>query len=377
MRILIVGGGIGGLALSTFLRRQKHDVVLIERCHEWKTIGYGVGMFPSGLRVLRDLGVADALEAVSASLPAHLVKDQNGNLLRASSFDRMRRKHGPVLEVERDTLHKYLRETSSGTDVRMGTVVTTLKQDATGVDVTFGSGATDRFDIVVGADGINSQIRTFVQAKSHKAYTGLTFWLMWIKGMSTPPKEVVYYLGDAKIVGVFPCKNDHMLALFGLPAKAHAYNDPTHFRDVIRDHFKGMTQSIDEMLEHLPENAEMYHNDDEEMHLKQWHSGRVVLLGDAIHALSPILGMGASMALEDARVLSEEIDVCGGNVQSAFVRYHRRRLPRVRHLARWSWVLHRMTNMGGRLGRVRNVFMKHGFIRAYFWNLERFMGQKV
>ncbi|HRH94190.1 MAG TPA: FAD-dependent monooxygenase, partial [Candidatus Peribacteria bacterium] len=162
-----------------------------------------------------------------------------------------------------------------------------------------------------------------------------------------------------------------------LPARAHTYTDPATFHAVIREHFQDMAP-MREILTLLPEDAaEMYHNDDEEMHLKQWHSGRVVLLGDAIHALSPILGMGASMALEDARVLSEEIGKCDGDVTAAFVRYHRRRLPRVRHLARWSWILHRMTNVGGPLGRIRNTFLKHAFVRAYFWNLERFMGQKV
>ncbi len=377
MKILIVGGGIGGLSLSAYLRKQGHEVVLIERSRTWRTIGYVLGLFPSGLRVLKEIGVADKLQALSKVLPSHVLKDHKGRTIRESSFERIHKKHGPVLETEREILHTLLREANDGADIRMGTTVTNIEQDEDGVNVTFNDDVRERFDLVVGADGINSQIRKYVQPKTNKQYTGLTFWLMWVTGV-TPPKEVIYFLGDAKVAAVFPCNNDHLAVMFGLPAKAHSYTDPLTFRAFLVDHFSDMPEPVATILKHLPEGpAEIYHNDDEEVHLKTWHSGRVVLLGDAIHALSPMLGMGASMALEDSRVLAEELGRCDGDVSGAFNAYRRRRLPRVRHLARWSWLLHRLTNMGGRLSRVRNSLMKHVLARVYFWNLESFMNQKV
>jgi len=180
VKILIVGGGIGGFALAAYLQRHGFSPVLIEKCNEWKTIGYMISLFPSGMRILEDLGVAHMLKQDGKKLSKFVLRDNNGKLIWSKSFSEIENRFGPVTEVERELLHTMVREAARGVSVRLNTTIERIDQKPEGVLVMFNDGKEEQFDLVVGADGIHSGMRRYVRTRISSEYSGCTFWLMWL-----------------------------------------------------------------------------------------------------------------------------------------------------------------------------------------------------
>ena len=284
------------------------------------------------------------------------------------SFSNLRKKHGPLIEIERDKLHKILTKKNKSADIRLGFTVKSLKQYRNKVNVVFSDNSNEDFDLVVGADGIDSKIRDYVIPGSKKDYTGFTFWILWSPKVFKFPKNVVHYFGDGKFLGMFPSRNKLGL-LFMLSAKKDSIKN-TDSRELIRRNFSDM--KIESILKNLPQNSEIFHRDDEETRINRWHKGRVVLLGDSVHALSPVLGMGASMALEDAYVLSQELGK-SGNIEKDLENYFSKRKPRVDKLSAWSKQVHSLLAIKKPFDKPRNLFVKHIYSRIYYKNIDKFL----
>ncbi len=243
--------------------------------------------------------------------------------------------------------------------------LTRLKQNDDGVAVTLSDGTRDVFDLVVGADGIDSKIRSHVLPKAREEYEGITFWMFWVP---KPFKlsEARYYIGHRKYVGLFPSKGRFYCALFALPAKKHSYTKQTSTRAFLGQKFADMGADVAQLLEHLPyEPHAFFHHDDNEVHIKRWHNGKVALIGDSAHALSSATGMGASLAMEDAFVLAEELKV-QGSVEKALENYVARRRPRVTFAAMISRHLHRLSLLPESAYGIRNFVLKQ-FGSLYLW----------
>ncbi len=341
-KILIVGGGIGGLTLAACLKKRGIQATVIEKCPEWKTIGYVLGLFPNGLSILRYLGVHQTLIEKGKILNHYTIRNIQDHDMWGFPFSELG-SDLPAIETERSTLHFTLVDLNKDTDIRMNTTLAHFTEDVLGVDVVLSDGTKDRYDLVVAADGIGSSIRKEIAPKIEPAYTGLTFWLVWMPRPEGVPDEVVQYIGRKKFFSIFPSKKpEHATAaFFGVSAREHSYTDPQMALKEIEKDFKGKNPVIDEILKHFPNNsAEIFHHDDDEVKHGLWYKNRIVLLGDAVHALSPILGMGASTAMEDAYVLAEEI-AQNDSIDQALFAYWKRRYKRIAMLKACSAFIHK------------------------------------
>lgn len=359
MKVLIVGGGIGGLYLCALLRQRNIDTVLIEKAPEFSTIGYVLGVLPNGLRMFKELGLDNAIKEKGKKLQGMLIHDGNGRRLARASLAQLADQYGPSIEIERDTVHTLLQEANAGADIRMGTTVHKLHDHGDRVTVTFSDGKTEDFDLVVGADGISSQIRPYVSPTAHKDYSGFMMVLAWVPYIADFPKNVSYYLGDGKLFAVFPTKSaEHITVTFMLacpPGSIYAVQDIPAY---LKEHFGDMGGDVPRVLEYLDHRKlQVFRNDDNEIHLRQWYKGRIVLIGDAAHATSLLMGEGASMALEDAYVLRQEL--LGHNtISEALSAYNERRYHRVHELARWSGLSHLLIKKTGPMAGLRNMSME-------------------
>lgn len=343
-KILIVGGGIGGLTLAACLYKRGIEARIIEKCPEWKTIGFVLGLFPNGLSVLRYLGIHQKIIDGGKILNHYEIRNIHDHDLWGFPFEELK-SDLPVIETERSNLHFTLVDATKNIDIRMNTTIIGVREEADGVTVTLSNGEIETYDTIIGADGIKSSLRKEVAPKITPTYTGMTYWLVWIPRPYGIPDEVTQFIGKKRFFSIFPSKkSEHATAaFFGMPAPAHTYDNPETAKQNIIHHFGNLNNPIiDRIIANLPTSTiDIFHADDNEIHENVWYKGKIGFLGDAVHALSPLLGMGASMAMEDAYVLADELTK-EQSLEEAFKKYASRRQSRISLLERSSKFIHKV-----------------------------------
>lgn len=368
MKILVAGGGIGGLAVASLLKKYGFDVLLIEKAHKWKNIGYVICLWPNGRKVLKELNLYDYVGQIGQGVEGDYLIGKKGNRIKTLSFKNIIKKFGPALGIERSKLHLALRELAKDVPTRLDTTIEKLTQYQTHVDVKFHDGTWDKFDLVIGADGVHSALREEVFGKNHLDYYNWTVWITWLKEHEMQ-KGANMMLGNARGFMVYQAPNQKACGLFMLPAHHGAPDKPEERVSLLRDKFKDFGWIMPRVLESLEDPTLIFHDDLTRVNMHKWYKGRVVLIGDAEHALSPLLGMGCSMALEDAYVLAQEIkNSTSKNINEAFQKFAQRRQKRIEMLQKEERKLWRLINIKSSLACwVRNNVIK--FIpQSYFVN---------
>jgi 2-polyprenyl-6-methoxyphenol hydroxylase-like FAD-dependent oxidoreductase len=339
-RVLVVGGGIAGLMVASSLRNRGVECELVERAAQWAPVGAGIVLSVNAMAVLRGLGLDETLVNAGQVLGQGAITDAKGQSLGASDFGTLQPQFGPTVALHRAALHEILLAAAGTTPISLGTSVDSIEQDARGADVRFTDGREDRFDLVVGADGLRSKVRALVFDERAIVYAGYTCWRFVVPA----PSENVHMRemwGRGLRFGIVPIGGGRVYC-FAVANAPAASPDPIPGRLArLRERFAGFGGDVPAILESLHDDEELIHNDLEEVAEGSWVSGRVVLVGDAAHAMTPNMGQGAAMALEDAAVLVESL-TSHATVDRALVEYESRRKPRVR------WV----QNQSRRIGRV-------------------------
>jgi FAD-dependent urate hydroxylase len=161
-RILIVGGGIAGLALGRALRKQGFVPEIIERAASWPAGGTGLYLPGNGVRALGALGLAGTVLARAVCMSHQRILDHRGRQLAEIELSTLWNPVGSCVGIARGDLHRILLEGAAGVPMRLGTTLTTLSQKDDEVNVAFVDGSTGRYDLVVGADGIRSSVQQLV-----------------------------------------------------------------------------------------------------------------------------------------------------------------------------------------------------------------------
>src|SRR5579871_843956 len=173
--ILIVGGGIGGLSLAACLARTGVDVELVERQATWTTVGGGITLYPNGMRALEAFGARDEVEANGRPLDRLRILARDGRVLaetRGEAWEGV----GRTFMVDRRALQRVLVRAAEGVRVRLGTTITGITVDGDGAKVAFGDGRANRYDLVVGADGIRSTVRRLIFGPPLVRFVGQMYW---------------------------------------------------------------------------------------------------------------------------------------------------------------------------------------------------------
>lgn len=361
-RVLIVGAGIGGLALAILLGRQGVEPVVVERAASSRTIGFIVGFFPNGVRELERLGVLGGVLRESFVVRRFVARTGQGEHLWEGDLRRLDGRL-PTIEVEREVLHRALLG-ACPVPIRYGTTLVAADEVLGGIRARLSDGTEETFDLLVGADGASSSTRQLVQPGARPSSTGYQYTIAWLPSLAAPDRCAVNYVLRGGLIGLYPaCDGTRVGALF-----LHRRTDAAGLRAALHDVFGACGPRVSRLLEALPEDGVLFHRDDVELVLRRWHRGRVVLLGDAAHTVSPILGLGASLALEDASSLARHLGR-GDPIEVVLRRFVRERLPRVRSVHRASRLVHAAVDhaarVGDRSGSVRLAFLRGLFLPAY------------
>jgi 2-polyprenyl-6-methoxyphenol hydroxylase-like FAD-dependent oxidoreductase len=340
-RVLIIGGGVGGLSAAIALGRAGVEVDLVERNAQWLTYGVGIIQPGNALRALVELGVADECVA-----QGHPVLGQRSWLadgvtpLLDAAFPPLVPGLPPANGIARSRLHRILVDAArnAGTGIRTGVVVTALQQRDGGVDVGFSDGEERSYDLVVGADGLYSQIRETVFGPQYQAkFTGEVAWRINLPRI--PELDRLWlYRGSAGSAGFCPLGPDlmYMLTIEKAPEGQPLRLPPEGLAAVYRERLAEYGGLIAEHRE-LVRNDEdvVYRPIDYVLVPAPWHRGRVLLIGDAAHGTSPQCGQGGAQAIEDGVVLAQEI-AKGLPVQQVLENFMARRFERCKSIVEGS-----------------------------------------
>jgi 2-polyprenyl-6-methoxyphenol hydroxylase-like FAD-dependent oxidoreductase len=354
LRTLVVGGGIGGLSVARELSRRALPVTVLERAPRPAPVGAGIIMNPNAMQVLERNGLADRLRARGWPYWARETHDHRGRLLARRDYRPLyaagRLPAGTL--VHRAHLHDVLHEALPPGVVRFGVPVAGVEAGDDGVRVTAEDGERLDGDLLVGADGIHSVVRAAVFGPTAPVYLGYRSHRLVVDNRDRV-QVFTEFLGRGKRIGLVPISTEQLYVWttfnsarestrLGLDGVAELRALFAEFTDPRVTRALGALASIDSVL----------CTDVEEVHQSPWVKGRVLLLGDAAHALTPNMGQGAGMAMEDAAVLGDELEGAAAGRQSleaSLARYEARRRPRVETVMRLS---REIGEAGQRTGRL-------------------------
>jgi len=307
---LIVGGGVGGMTAAIALRRAGVDVTLIDADPQWRVYGAGISVTGISLRAFDDLGILDQIRARGHVGAGMRGKTVTGHIVMEAPVPENPQPIQQGGGIMRPVLHDILSSTvrAEGVTVRFGLKVATLAQDEAGVDIRFDDGSTGRYDLVVGADGIYSQIRDIIFPDAPKPkFTGQGCWRVVAKRPPEVDRTEMYFGGPVKL-GINPVSTDEMY-MFILE---HVPDNPFYSEEELVPHVRALMEpfggAVPAVRASIDDPAQVNYRPLEWILLdKPWYVGRVVLIGDAAHATTPHMASGAGIAAEDGLVLAQEL----------------------------------------------------------------------
>jgi 2-polyprenyl-6-methoxyphenol hydroxylase-like FAD-dependent oxidoreductase len=319
-RVLVIGGGIAGLAAARALLQYGLEADVVERAAAWSDPGTGMYLPANSVRALTTLRLEAALHDRAYEIRHQVFLDQRARVALDVDVRAVWGATGPCVAISHRALHELLRE---GIAVRLGATVTALDDDGSRVRVGFADGSTGVYDVVVGADGVHSWVRSAVFGGADATFVGQASWRFLVDGFPEI-RDWTVRLGRGKAFLTIPLGGGLIYCYADVNAARPVDptgGDPAKLVELCRD----FPEPVPTILRERPsDGARPYFSPIEEVVQKPWVRGRTVLIGDAAHAMSPNMAEGAGMALEDAHILAETI--AGGRPLEEF---EARRRPRV------------------------------------------------
>ncbi|MCF5110036.1 NAD(P)-binding protein [Pseudomonas gessardii] len=333
-KVLIVGGGIGGLTAAIALRRKGIEADVIERDPNWSVYGVGIIQPSNVLRALHEIGLGDACIQNGRGFQGWRFCDAQGNLLgEAGSHNVLGPDYPPVNGIRRPALHKILTETTlgQGTLVRLGVTLSSWVEDLEGVDAIFSDGTEGRYDLIIGADGAYSKLRQQIFGDMSKpSFTGQGVWRHNFERPRDLDWGMLFFGGKSK-AGLVPISETLMYLFVATPEPGNPKHPTDQLHTLLKERlaeYGGIVKQLSEQI--VDANDVVYRPMEVVMLPEPWHKGRVVLIGDAAHSSTPHLAEGAGMAIEDSVLLAEVLATNGQNVELALTMFEQRRAPRAK-----------------------------------------------
>jgi len=342
--VLIAGGGIAGQALALFLKKAGISSAIYEARGPSLGVGGGLGLSPNGMNVLAALGLAEVLKARASLGPESFFRDERGKLL--ARLHNGGAKFGePQISAMRSDLYAVLTTAihKQGVPLNYGKRLARVENNMDGVIAHFADGTTARGDFLVGADGVHSRTRHEIMPEAPEpefvGITGIGGRIALAEMPELAPEQsrsFTFTFGPEGFFGFCGGSAGEEMWWANLP-RQKPYSEAELgslsadvLRQMLLERFGGYYQPIPSLIARTRDIIAL--NIFDIQSLPKWYAGRVILIGDAAHAVSPNSGQGASLALEDAMYLAKLLRDCGANYAAAFDRFESDRKPRVERI---------------------------------------------
>ncbi|MEU2898385.1 FAD-dependent monooxygenase [Streptomyces sp. NPDC088106] len=333
-RVLIAGGGIGGIATALALQQQGIDSIVFERAPELRDGGAGLHIWTNGMLALARLGVADQVAAIAPAQSVCHFATSTGRVIGTYPVGEFVERYGqPTVAIGRSDLHGILRDAVTAPIVT-GAEVTGYTEHADGVSLHFADGTSEEGDLLVGADGVRSAVRSQLLGPQPPDYTGYIAWRGHarmspeefppgtFRALFGPGTRFTYYDIAPGVV--------HWMSVANGPAGGRDEGTPEQTLEMLRARHAGWTDPVRRILDATAPESILRGDVVDRKPDSVWGRGRVTLLGDSAHAVSFNIGQGACLAIEDALVLAGHLAAPGAGVSGALRAYEAERQERTR-----------------------------------------------
>jgi salicylate hydroxylase len=362
-RMIVVGGGIGGLSAALALAGNGLACAVVEQADNFTAIGAGLQLGPNAVHILRELGVAERLEAaVAAPQGIHVLDALSGDSLTSIPLGAQAelRYGAPYWVVHRADLHAALLAGVNECDtitVRTSFRLEAINAEDTQISAVSQSGESVAGGALIGADGLWSRVRSEIAPGIAPSYAGKTAWRAVVPADTSPPvfhhDAIGLWLSPGAHLVHYPVARGTLINLVLVIAEpAPASDAQAKQRPDTRSHLDGWPEAVVEFL--------AAHDDWTRWPLyrmaplPRWSQKRIGLLGDAAHPLLPFLASGGALAIEDAAALAKAMVSSRGNVAAGFNAYEKARRPRALKVQKRSERMGRVYHMGGLMRWARN-----------------------
>ncbi len=340
LSIAIVGAGIGGLAAAALLLKRGFNVTVYEQATRFARVGAGIQQSPNVMKVHRGLGIEKRLREVAFTPTSSLNRDAlTGATTNEYPLgkDAEERYGAPFLAMHRGDLHAALADLVPAEHIHLGRKLRSIEQDGSQVSLSFEDGERVQADVVIGADGVHSLIRDHVAGRENPRFTGriayrTTFPTSRLKGVDIGMSRTKWWGPDRHIVIYHTTANrDEVYFVTSTPEKADWITKESWSikgdLDELQEAFSHFHPDVRAVLAAAPEVHKwgIFERDP----LPLWTTGRITLLGDSCHPMTPYMASGAAMALEDSVVLARCLEgATAATVEKALHTYEANRKPR-------------------------------------------------
>ncbi len=329
MRVAINGTGVAGPTLAYWLRQSGHEPVLFETAPALRTGGYLIDFWGLGYDIAERMGLVPVLRERCYLMERMRMVDADGREEAALDVASMRELlQGRFISLTRADLASALFEACDGTPANFGVSVSTIVQDAEGVVATLSDGRHERFDLVIGADGLHSRVREVVFGPDARFETSLDCYVAAFRIPGYPHRDELTYVSHTvpkRQVARVALRKDDTLVLLVCRADVLGGDPPRDLRKkALRRAFGDMRWEVPEILDGMDRVDDVYLDRVSQVHLPRWSAGRVGLIGDAAACPSLLAGEGTGLAMVEAYVLAGELHRAGGDFARAFAAYEAR-----------------------------------------------------
>lgn len=339
-RALVVGGGITGLCVAIGLRRQGITVDIVEMKKEWTVCGTGIIQQCNVARAMAQFGLLQRYLSAGFAFDTVKVHAALGQLVATVPGPRLAGSEFPVnLGIARSALHRILIDYAieNGASVSLGTSVARFEETGPNIEVTLTNGTRKNYEVVIGADGIHSRTRAMLFPEAPRpAFTGQAGWGYNFRRSPEIDCLSTFDGGKYGSAGLCPLSQDEMYMFVTSEEPGNPPMPDDKLDVLMRRRLDGFSGIISKLCDQINDSSRVVYKPFEYLFLPApWHRGRVILIGDAAHSMTPHLGQDTGMAIEDALVLCEEIRRNNG-VRAAFDGFMRRRYERCKYVVEAS-----------------------------------------
>ncbi len=355
--VLIVGGGIAGLTTALALQQLHIDFLVLEAVPEIKTVGAGISLAGNAMRVMKRLGLANAIKHNGHLISSMLIQDEHGSTLSVMDAAKLSSEYElDNVAIHRSALHQVLLKAISQNKILTNNKVTDYTEGDNFVEVVLQNGNRISGSCILVADGIHSSIRKKLLPQSQIRYSGYTCWRGIAENTWGIEKVAVEKWGTAGRFGYVPIGDNkvYWFACKNAPQKNEQMQTMTLAQ--LAENFRNYSHPVPEIIRQTPASELIWGDIIDLKPISRYAFNKVVLLGDAAHATTPNMGQGACMGIEDAWLIATLLQQHANNLTEAFRLFEAQRLKRTHYIVNTSYRLGKIAQWENRiLTKLRNT----------------------